>query len=73
MNSQFRNAAALYKRGVGELSHRQVVMRLYRDTLRSLLSWTMDRDLFLEEAENYRNMFDAEKDADPGYVAIRVL
>ena len=67
MNSQFRNVAALYKRGVGELSHRQTVMRLYRNTLRCLLSWTMDRDLFLDEAASYRSQFDAEKNADSGY------
>ena len=35
--------------------------RLYRKGLKLLASWTIDRGIFLEEAENLRARFDAER------------
>ena len=37
------------------------VARLYRKALKTLSSWTIDRDIFLEEATNLRGRFDAER------------
>jgi len=37
------------------------VARLYRKSLKVLSSWVIDRDIFLEEATNLRNRFDAER------------
>ena len=35
--------------------------RLYRKSLKTLSSWVIDRDIFLEEATKLRNRFDEER------------
>ena len=35
--------------------------RLYRKTLKTLTSWAVDRDVWLDEAEKIRARFDAER------------
>lgn len=54
------------------LTHTQKVTRLYRSSLRLLDSWTVDRELFNEEATKVRAEFDANKNlpADSGYVHV---
>ncbi|ACI64762.1 predicted protein [Thalassiosira pseudonana CCMP1335] len=37
------------------------VARLYRKALKTLSSWIIDREIFLEEATNLRGRFDAER------------
>jgi NADH dehydrogenase (ubiquinone) 1 beta subcomplex subunit 9 len=37
------------------------VARLYRKSLKTLSSWVIDRDIFLEEATKLRNRFDGER------------
>eukprot|EP00741_Cyanophora_paradoxa_P015633 tig00020903_g15090.t1 len=37
------------------------VFRLYRDSLRQLLNWTVDRELFFEEAAKVRSMFEKNR------------
>lgn len=37
------------------------VARLYRKSLKTLSSWVIDRELFLEEATTLRSRFDAER------------
>ena len=37
------------------------VARLYRKSLKTLSSWVIDRDIFLEEATNLRSRFDSER------------
>lgn len=44
------------------LSHSQRVIRLYRNSLKHLLSWTIDRGAWREEAVVLRARFDANKD-----------
>lgn len=46
--------------------------RLYRKSLKLLASWTVDREIFLDEAEKLRARFDAGKDANEAK-AIRLL
>lgn len=43
------------------LSHAQKVTRLYRKSLKNLLSWTFRRELWRKEACELRAMFDANK------------
>ena len=51
------------KMASGELlSHSQRVIRLYRNSLKHLLSWTIDRGVWREEAVVLRARFDANKD-----------
>lgn len=44
------------------LSHSQRVIRLYRNSLKHLLSWAIDRGVWREEAVVLRARFDANKD-----------
>lgn len=44
------------------LSHSQRVIRLYRNSLKHLLSWAIDRGVWREHAVAMRARFDANKD-----------
>ena len=56
MNSHFLSAVAPYvKKGV--LTHQQRVCRLYKASLKSMLSWSTDREVFLEHATVLRKRF----------------
>lgn len=46
------------------LTHAQRVTRLYRRSLKHLLSWTIDRQVWREQAVELRARFDANKYAD---------
>ena len=46
--------------------------RLYRKALKTLSSWTIDRNIFLDEADNLRARFDAERGCDHAK-AVRLL
>lgn len=45
------------------------VATLYRNSLKNLLSWVIDRDLFNEEATKLRARFDANRGANPAKAA----
>ena len=53
------------------LTHRQKVTRLYRHSLRLLMSWAVDREIICDEAEKIRAEFDKYKHLpkDSGCVA----
>eukprot|EP01082_Thalassiosira_pseudonana_P007557 g7057.t1 g7057 contig23:1768661-1769738(+) len=62
MNAAFREAAAQARQKPVKLTHNQrCVARLYRKALKTLSSWIIDREIFLEEATNLRGRFDAER------------
>ena len=44
------------------LTHAQKVTRLYRKSLKHLLSWTIDRRAWRNQALKLRDRFDAHKD-----------
>ena len=44
------------------LTHAQRVTRLYRNSLKHLLSWTVDREVWRSEALKLRAVFDENKD-----------
>ena len=46
------------------LTHAQRVTRLYRRSLKHLLSWSIDRQVWREQAVELRAKFDANKYAD---------
>lgn len=48
------------------------VARLYRDSLKTLLSWVVDRDIFNEKATELRARFDANRGVNPS-AASRLL
>jgi hypothetical protein len=48
------------------------VARLYRKSLKTLSSWVIDREIFLEEATNLRARFDSERGVSNAK-AIRLL
>lgn len=71
--SIIREVAQTYK-AVVNLTHKQRATRLYRRSMRLLISWTGDRELYLSEAEKIRAAFDATKHIDPSSgLAARLL
>lgn len=58
---------AWYKRSsyIAPPKHRERVMRLYRQSLRTLNNWAIYRDIYLEEGEKIRDQFDAAKHLPP--------
>mmetsp|Transcript_31840 Transcript_31840/g.76040 ORF Transcript_31840/g.76040 Transcript_31840/m.76040 type:complete len:155 (+) Transcript_31840:97-561(+) len=61
MNTAFREAAAMARQKPVDLTHNQQVARLYRKALKTLCSWTIDREIFIDEAIALRSRFDAER------------
>merc|ERR1739848_8118 len=49
-----------------QLTHQQKVTRLYRKALKHSLSWTIDRQVWRQEALELRERFDANKDLPAG-------
>ena len=46
------------------LSHAQKVTRLYRNALKHMLSWTIQREIWRKEAIELRSVFDANKNVN---------
>jgi NADH dehydrogenase (ubiquinone) 1 beta subcomplex subunit 9 len=65
MNSAFREAAAQVSQKPTALTHNQQVARLYRHSLRLLLSWCIDREIFNQEASSIRSQFDSNRNVSP--------
>ena len=64
MNSHFLSAVAPYiKKEV--LTHQQQVCRLYKHSLKCLMSWSTDRDIFMEKATELRKRFRDNASLDP--------
>ena len=62
MNKAFTEVAALARNHLeGPLTHSQVVTRMYRQSLRLAFSWCIDRNVFLDKADEIRAQFDAVK------------
>ncbi|GBG34468.1 NADH dehydrogenase ubiquinone 1 beta subcomplex subunit 9 [Hondaea fermentalgiana] len=70
MNAAFRGAVAQVSYHEGALTHKQRVTRLYRNSLRMLLSWCIDREVFYEESDKLRARFDAVKSLEAGKGAV---
>jgi NADH dehydrogenase (ubiquinone) 1 beta subcomplex subunit 9 len=58
--------AVKYYKPIAQITHRQVVCRMYRQALREAFNWAESRKLFLEEASVIRARFDANKSLDAG-------
>ena len=71
MNPAFKLASNYYKQSPQSLSHRQAVTRLYRHSLKLMMSWAIDRDLINEEAEKIRSRFDLFQTYDPSSGAVK--
>ena len=61
MNKQFAEVASRYVKASPILTHSQEVTRLYRHSLKLLMSWGIDSDLIAEEAEKIRGDFEKNK------------
>jgi hypothetical protein len=61
LNDVFLAAAKQASQPTPNLSHNQKVARLYRHSLKTLLSWAVDRDIFNEKATELRARFDANR------------
>jgi NADH dehydrogenase (ubiquinone) 1 beta subcomplex subunit 9 len=71
MNKSFQQATSYYLRQQGKLTHKQTVTRLYRHSLKCMMSWAIDRDLIYDEADKIRAQFDALKSHDPSSGAVK--
>eukprot|EP01036_Dinobryon_divergens_P026851 gene26851-35543_t len=65
MNKSFQAVVAFYKPAPPQLSHQHTVMRLYRKSLRTIISWSESREVFNEEATELRARFDANMNFAP--------
>uniref|UniRef100_K3WSQ1 NADH dehydrogenase [ubiquinone] 1 beta subcomplex subunit 9 n=1 Tax=Globisporangium ultimum (strain ATCC 200006 / CBS 805.95 / DAOM BR144) TaxID=431595 RepID=K3WSQ1_GLOUD len=65
MNKTFREVVARFGAPAEELSHKQAVQRLYKQSLKTLDSWIIDRRLWNEEATKIRAQFDQNRNLDP--------
>ena len=65
MNQSLKKVVDFYK-PIAQLTHKQEVMRSYRKSLRLLMSWAENRELFNEEALKIRSEFNLNYDATPG-------
>jgi len=61
MNSAFREAAVQARQKPLNLTNNEKAARLYRKSLKCLLSWCIDREIFNEEAMQIRAQFDANR------------
>lgn len=61
MNQTYREVVGRFVGAPQELSHKQTVTRLYRQSLKTLDSWIIDRRLWNEEATKIRAEFDQNR------------
>lgn len=69
LNDIFQAAATQTRQKLPELTSNQKVARLYRHSLKTLLSWSIDREVFNEEASQLRGRFDAHRGVNPASAA----
>ncbi len=65
MNKSFQKVVNFYKPTVN-LAHKNVVMRLYRQSLRTIISWCESREVFNFEASKLRIRFNENTDIPLG-------
>ncbi|TYZ68982.1 hypothetical protein PybrP1_000216 [[Pythium] brassicae (nom. inval.)] len=61
MHQTYREVVGRFVGAPQELSHKQTVTRLYRQSLKTLDSWIIDRRLWNEEATKIRAEFDQNR------------
>mmetsp|Transcript_17261 Transcript_17261/g.35764 ORF Transcript_17261/g.35764 Transcript_17261/m.35764 type:complete len:163 (-) Transcript_17261:97-585(-) len=69
LNDAFQAGVQYAKQKPVAIPHNQEVARLYRHSLRLMLSWAIDRDVFNDEADKIRARFDANRGASPAAAA----
>lgn len=65
MNKTYREVVGRVMGAPQELSHKQTVTRLYKQSLKTLDSWVIDRRLWNEEATKIRAEFDQHRALAP--------
>ena len=66
MNNGFKVAQSVARMGPETLTHTQKVQRLYRHGLKTLGSWAIDRNVFLNEADVMRAAFESNRASGRG-------
>mmetsp|Transcript_19346 Transcript_19346/g.22410 ORF Transcript_19346/g.22410 Transcript_19346/m.22410 type:complete len:155 (+) Transcript_19346:138-602(+) len=61
MNEVFLTAANQFRQKLPQLTQNQEAALLYRNSLKVLSSWAVDREIFLTESEKLRARFDSER------------
>ena len=65
MNEVFRSAADQTRQRLPQMSTNVQACRLYRKALKTLSSWAIDREIFLDEATKLRARFDESRGCSP--------
>lgn len=65
MNKTYREVVSRFVGAQEPLSHKQTVTRLYKQSLKTLDNWVIDRRLWNEEACKIRAQFDDNRALDP--------
>ncbi|KAI9917526.1 hypothetical protein PsorP6_012855 [Peronosclerospora sorghi] len=74
MNKTLREVVGCFMGSAPQLSHKQKVQRLYKQSLKTLDSWVIDRRLWNEEATKIRAEFDSNRHLEPNSgLATRLL
>mmetsp|Transcript_13156 Transcript_13156/g.15826 ORF Transcript_13156/g.15826 Transcript_13156/m.15826 type:complete len:163 (+) Transcript_13156:62-550(+) len=69
LNEAFQKAANETRQKLPQLTSNQEVARLYRHSLKTLSSWAVDREVFIEEATDLRARFDSARGCAPAQAA----
>lgn len=65
MNQTFREVVSRFVAPAQDLTHKQTVQRLYKQSLKTLDNWIIDRRLWNEEATKIRAEFDQNSHLAP--------
>ena len=65
MNAAFKSATQWMRPAAPLLTHQQTVTRLYRSSLKCMMSWAIQRDIINEEAFTIRQRFEANRAVAP--------
>ena len=65
MNAAFKSATQWMRPASPALTHQQVVTRLYRKSLKVMMSWAINKEIINEEAYQIRSRFEANRHFDP--------
>jgi|TARA_B110000091_G_C13338211_1_gene279155 hypothetical protein len=66
MNAAFKSATQWMRpAALTELTHQQTVTRLYRHSLKCMMSWAIMKEIINEEAAVIRARFEANRDVAP--------
>jgi hypothetical protein len=65
MNAAFKSATQWMRPASPALTHQQVVTRLYRQSLKVMMSWAINKEIINNEAYVIRGRFEKNRQLEP--------